>query len=64
MAELGDMMAHYEIETPAPLPMNNINIFEANYSYENEILNNDEYILYIGREKKTKEKKKSNYKGI
>ncbi len=58
MAELGDIMAHYEIETPAPLPMNNINIFEANYSYENEILNNDEYILYIGREKKTKEKKK------
>ena len=45
-------------ETPAPIPMNNINIFEDNYSIEQEILNTEEYKIYIGKEKKTKDKKK------
>ena len=48
------------IETPidedisAPLPMDNINKFEETYSIEKEILNTDEFKLYIGKEKKTK----------
>ena len=48
----------------APLPMDNINKFKETYSIENEILNTDEFKLYIGKEKKNKKHKQSYNKRI
>lgn len=43
-------------DTPAPLPMNQIELFEKKYNKGEMILDSNDFILYSGEEKETKKK--------
>ena len=42
-----------DYDTPAPLPMNNIEDFEKKYNKGDLLLDTDEFILFSGEEKET-----------
>ena len=44
-----------DIDTPAPLSMNSIKDFEKKYKKGELILSSNDYILYLGEDKDTKE---------
>ena len=44
-----------DFDTPAPLPMNSIQDFEKKYKKGELILSSDDFILYLGEDKDTKE---------